>query len=304
MKVIQKRILWLCIVVVAIALLTLFMGWNQTHDQVLMFIKKGTSSQGMDPQTINMIVYNVGGLPYGLSSTKPEINTGSISKRLEAWDLIAVQEDFAFHDALAAQLSHVYQTTPERWGWENGAVGDGLNLFSRMPLISGKRFDWDTCNGTVFGFADCLTHKGYVFHRLRHPILGEIHLYNVHFDAGGKNEDIEARFKETEQLIHSIKQINVKVPLFVVGDFNMGEWDWPSLAYERLIKALHLTDACTEVRCPYPRNIDKVLYRSSHGFNLQVLRWNKLSGFVDEKGDPLSDHEPVEVMFSLKQNTD
>ena len=65
-----------------------------------------------------------------------------------------------------------------------------------------------------------------------------------------------------------------------------------------------LTEVCGELDCPKPWLIDRVLYRGSAFVTLEPLRWQVPGGFVDEQGDPLSDHLPVVVTFEVSLRSD
>lgn len=242
---------------------------------------------------VKVSTYNVAGLPAGLSSSKPEVNTALIAPKLSIWDLVAVQEDFAFHHVLISDPTHPYITSPEDWGGGNGALGDGLSLFSNYEIKQTERFDWNMCNGTTMGFADCLTKKGYQWSVLRIPHVGLVHLYNVHFDAGSDALDLAARQSQVTQLKETLLQNSQDVPLIVMGDTNMEEW--PSESYMRFISEMQLRDACVEILCPVLTRIDRIFVRSSSKTEVRVNSWKIRDDFHDETGEPLSDHDPIEA---------
>ncbi len=61
---------------------------------------------------LQVLTYNVAGLPQGISSSNPATNTSQISPKLNAYDLVLVQEDFWYHADLARDAHHAYQTPP------------------------------------------------------------------------------------------------------------------------------------------------------------------------------------------------
>jgi hypothetical protein len=90
--------------------------------------------------------------------------------------------------------------------------------------------------------------------------------------------------------------------LIVGGDFNLETDREPAASqFARLLALAGLFDACGELDCAVPGNIDKLLYRSSTSLNLQAESWQLESDeFVTPEGEPLSDHEPVAVRFRWK----
>src|ERR1041384_3377513 len=47
--------------------------------------------------TFSVLSYNVAGLPEGLSSGNPRVNTPIIGQRIRPYDVVHVQEDFNYH---------------------------------------------------------------------------------------------------------------------------------------------------------------------------------------------------------------
>jgi hypothetical protein len=62
--------------------------------------------------TLKFVTYNVGGLADFISSGTPSQTTPQISPKLNAFDVVAVQEDFEFHDELISQLTFEFQVKP------------------------------------------------------------------------------------------------------------------------------------------------------------------------------------------------
>jgi hypothetical protein len=107
--------------------------------------------------TISVMSYNIAGLPQGISSGDPVNNTSEIGRRINAYDIVQVQEDFNYNQFLYGTARHPFKTTP------SGPVpfGDGLNTLSRYKITHLKRLKWRDCNGT-----DCLTPKGFTYSQI------------------------------------------------------------------------------------------------------------------------------------------
>ena len=85
--------------------------------------------------SFNILSYNVGGLPEIISSSTPSKYTKLISPKLNDYDVVNCQEDFAYNDDLTSKLELPYQT--EFSG--NVPFGNGLMTFSKFPLYMFKK---------------------------------------------------------------------------------------------------------------------------------------------------------------------
>jgi len=247
------------------------------------------------------MIYNVAGLPEGLSGSNPVVNIPQISPLLNSYDLVLAQEDFWYHAELASQASHPYQSEPmwEEPTFEN--MGDGLNRFSIFPFSEHRRETWEVCYGITDNGADCMTTKGFsaARHELREGVY--IDVYNLHMDASGDEEDQLARAAQTEQLLIEIAARSSGNAIIVAGDTNLKN-DRPDRpldkeTLDRLLGQAELQVACRTVNCGDER-IDRIMYRSSASLTLRPTDWLMPSEFVDSQDEGLSDHEPVLVPFS------
>jgi hypothetical protein len=271
--------------------------------------------------TFSVLTYNVAGLPEGLSGSHPFTNHPQISPLLDPYDLVGVQEDFAYHELLVADLTHPYQsikdTNPGPWGEQIGyAFGDGLNSFSRWPFGEFTRVTWNECFGLATNASDCLTPKGFSFQR--HEMAPGVFLdvYNWHSDAGNDEEDRAARRSNTRQLYEYIDANSAGNAVLVLGDTN-SRYTRDGDVLPEMLAAVGLTDVWVELErggvlpsiggslsdCADPsagtcERVDKILYRSSASLALEALDHEVLESlFTDSAGQPLSDHDPVYALF-------
>ncbi len=144
--------------------------------------------------TLQVLTYNVAGLPQGLSGSEPVRNIPQMSPLLNAYDLALVQEDFWYHAELAAHATHAFISTPWRERPNPTDVGDGLNTFSRTPFEGFERVGWGDCNGGINSCAgDCFATEGFTFARHRLAPGIELDVYNLHMEAGSCDRDREIR---------------------------------------------------------------------------------------------------------------
>ncbi len=241
------------------------------------------------PITFQLLTYNVAGLPQGISGSDPLPNTPQMSPRLNPFDVVVVQEDFTYHDALVSAATHPHKSTP----MTGSSLGDGLNTLSRFDFSEFTRTKWNKCNGLYDQGSDCATPKG--FTRFVVDLGGgrKVDVYDVHFDAGRGDADVAAREEQVGQLLGEIAMRSVGRAVIVAGDTNMKASDEASLL--KLLGAASLEDACRSLSCSEPARIDRVMLRSSPTLKLTAKSWNVESSFVDASGNPLSDHQPVSV---------
>lgn len=266
--------------------------------------------------------YNVAGLPEGISGSHPATNTPIISPLLNAYDLVLVQESWqtpdpnplaplrVYHELLVADADHAYKSDPASHPLGNdperpsALLGDGLNRMSRMfflPEVVRER--WDGCHNSA---ADCLALKGFSFARMVLMPGFTVDVYNLHMEAGSDPEDDVLRDEGITQLSTFIASVSAGRAIIVGGDFNLHTNTEPdSTQFQRLLSETGLVDVCAELGCPEPGRIDKFLFRSSDEITLTPVSWLFATAtFVDGEGEPLSDHDPLEVRFdwAIAQN--
>ena len=125
----------------------------------------------------SVLTYNIAGLPEIISSavTRRAPSIAEIGRKLNAFDIVNVQEDFNYNGNLYNEgNSHPFRTLTK------GGVpfGDGLNTLSKYPVHEVRRISWNECTG-----ADCLTPKGFTYSRLEIARNIYVDLYNVHANA-------------------------------------------------------------------------------------------------------------------------
>lgn len=242
--------------------------------------------------TLRVLTYNVAGLPVGVSGSNPSANTPLMSPLLNAYDLVLAQEDFTYHDALAADATHPHRSTPMT---PVGVVpvADGLNRFSMIPFSDHARVQWDECNGTVTNANDCLAPKGFSFARHTLAPGATIDVYNLHADAGRGDGDRDARDDQVAQIVEYIGSNSAGKAVLVAGDTNMKAGDEATL--QALLTGAGLEDSCTAVACLQPEVYDRLLFRSSDTVTISVADWWDDPLFEDSFGLPLSDHPAIGI---------
>ena len=267
-----------------------------------------------DSGEISALTYNVAGLPEGFNSDQfPSKHMQLVSPLLNNYDIVNVQEDFAYHDSLYHYINLPFKSTYVA----NELLGDGLNTVSTIPFIDYTRIPWDSC----YGF-DCYTPKGFTYSRLRFKEDVYVDLYNVHCNAGSDTSELVARRFNIIQLCNYIDAHSAGNAIILMGDFNarytrtgdnIREIDnrgiknvWVDLlrsgAYplQNDVSLMDCAPNATNATCEV---VDKIYYRSSSKITLTPTFY-KLDGteFYDKDGDPLSDHKPMNAKFAYQIN--
>ncbi|MER8219296.1 jacalin-like lectin [Streptomyces sp. NPDC094143] len=259
--------------------------------------------------SFNVLTYNIAGLPLGLGDSDPGTNTPLIGRRLGAYDIVNVQEDFNHHASLYANDQHPYRTATSG----GAAFGDGLNTLSDFPFEDFQRVRWNHCTGT-----NCLTPKGFTLARVRLAEGAYADLYNVHTNADSTDDALAARRANIEQLSAFIRANSSGNAVIVMGDTNT-RYTRTGDNIRTLLTENGLTDAWVErVRGGTPpaqggdallcdaaaptddcEVVDKVLYRGSALVHLTATGYaNDWRSFLRSDGKHLSDHFPHTVGFS------
>src|SRR5262245_60743168 len=177
--------------------------------------------------TFLVLTYNVAGLPEGVSKSHPATNTKQISPKLNAYDLVVVQEDFSYHPDLISAAMHPNKSTPMKSSGTD--LGDGLNTLSKFPFSDFSRTKWSSCNGYFDSANDCLTPKGFTRFVVDLGAGRQVDFYDVHFDAGRDDGDYDARSKQVDQIVTAIAAQSKGRAVIVAGDTNMKATDEPVL---------------------------------------------------------------------------
>jgi hypothetical protein len=254
--------------------------------------------------TFTSLTYNVAGLPQGINPDQfPERNTPLISPLLNDYDVVVVQEDFgSYTDLLRADADHEFMSEPHPGpGTLNpiarteAAVGDGLNVMSRLPIGDLDRVPWTRCGAES---ADCLALKGFAATTLTLADGVSVDLYTLHMEAGGG--DTAIRGEDLDQLAAYLEEHTTGAVL-IGGDWNLNYDEAPDGEQLRgFMEETGLQDACDVVDCGADDDvIDRFLFRSGDDVTLEPTSHRfERDTFVDPEGAPLSDHDPLAVDWS------
>lgn len=276
---------------------------------------------------LSVISANVSGLPAFLSKydrdvpASQEILGGMLNG--SGYDIICVQEDFQYHDKLAATMTdYPYHT------YSSGGVpiGDGLNIFSKYPIYNVERVAWKKFHGVFSDGLDALTPKGFI--KCTVDVDGVlIDLYNVHCDAYRTEGDQLAKKAQLVQLTEYIEEHSAGRPTVITGDTNLTFHNDPLSEMHRiLIVEGGFADAWVEtknagnylqgeenkalVQSWYDKfgghdwgrwdSVERVLYRNGDGAKLYPTRFEYVI-YTDRKDviKSLTDHRMMECIVEI-----
>ena len=277
---------------------------------------------------LDLLSYNVAGLPEVLSGSEPATNMPLIAPLLNEYDLVLLQETWktpdpnplaslrVYHEELESRVDFEHQspsavlplgedpTSPE------AILADGLNQFSRFPFDDVLRERWDGCFGGADtsrgGAGDCLAQKGFMVTRTTLADGVEVDVYNLHAEAGGTPDDQVLQAADYEQLAAFIEEHSAGHAVLLAGDTNLHTWTTPEPdnpegegdldIWQGFLDRTGLTDVCEAIECEDPSAIDKAAFRSDGGVAFEpIAHDNPTDTFVRDDGEPLSDHPPLEV---------
>jgi endonuclease/exonuclease/phosphatase family metal-dependent hydrolase len=246
---------------------------------------------------LEVLTYNVAGLPEGLSAVNPLRTLPLVGAKLTRFDLVLAQEDYAYPELLRSRLQLPYRSAPYQRGKELH-FGDGLSVFSKLPFGEVRRAAWRACHGLVDAYFDCLTPKGLAMIRVELSPGVLVDVYDVHLDAGAQAGDVAARAVQLEQLFETILAWSGERAAIIGGDFNLTHAERPLL--RDLAKRRRFHEACAALRCVEPWRLDRILFRDGDRLRFKPLRWQTERSFTDDRGAPLSDHLPVRVTLGWR----
>lgn len=186
--------------------------------------------------TLDLLTYNTWGKP-GLLGTDEKARFALMGPAIAGHGIVALQETFTRHASAMAEASG-YAHHERMRNWDLLHLNAGLFTLSKYPIV-----DSDFAKFKQAGDFDRFANKGVQFLRLSVPGLGEVDVYNTHYQAvqGAKFEKI--RLHDNSVLDALVKKHEKGNPTFVMGDFNM-KADSPE--YRDLEARLNFRDAFAE----------------------------------------------------------
>jgi len=244
-------------------------------------------------------------------------------------DVIAVQEDFNYHQELMSELNDTYHDSIHTGKIELNNLFqktewltlfplprfkcDGLNVICKKNRVFTNAeyvISWDKSCGYFKHANDSLTHKGFRCSSLVIDRNTPIDVYNIHMDAdfyadlkdGKAPIDIKARESQLKQLTEYIIYrcgMGFNNPIIILGDTNSSvdfEWDRNNIE-TNLLNPINNDVPNLSIEEIIPTNIRDVdrifvVNNSKSNYEIKVVNCFYDTSFNDEIG-PVSDHKPL-----------
>lgn len=274
-----------------------------------------------DKVTVKAFNYNVSGLPVINMPSQQTVSAEFIVEN--GYDIVAVQEDFNYHNRLVDGLEGYNYMTNHTGGVPGG---DGMNIFTKsMPIYNETRVAWNDACGVLANGADELTPKGFIYTVID---IGEgiyIDFYNLHADAFSDEGSIIAREKQYQQIVDFILERSAENdrPVIVTGDFNtyMHSCNYDSDMYFYFQEQCGLKDAWNELcnggdyfeyRKWYDTgveawgnwdSVERFMYKGSSGVRVTPTSFEYVQ-VLDENGQPVSDHSGAVCELAFVKTAD
>jgi len=203
----------------------------------------GEAADAAGGHTFTMLVYNVHGLFPLAAKDDPRDRMPTIGWLANHYRVVLFQEDFEYHDILAAQMEDSGGYRGNGMGWDPRRVlakilispvsiflphfsppyGAGVTTFAEQPIeiAEVERVPYSRCNGWFSQNGDCWARKGFLMTRMRFPGGAEIDFYNTHLDAGPQRKSKSVRSSQFVELAEGIERLSPGRALIAAGDFNV-----------------------------------------------------------------------------------
>ena len=256
------------------------------------------------------------------NNTGRQENIEKIASYLESSDadIIALQEDFNFHDTMLSKLGNTYSCGTYLGGFDPSKIFsntewltyfplprfkcDGLNIFTKngkMSFSNEAIVSWAKSCGYFRHANDALTHKGFRYYQVAVDNETTIDVYIIHMDAYfyiGETvkapRDLKARKAQLRQLVNHILYNGSNNPTIILGDtnsFNQFVWDVDNLK-ENLIDPINAIENLT-IEEAIPDNFigcDRIYIINNKAAKSSIRVTNC---YLDQSISGLSDHIPL-----------
>jgi endonuclease/exonuclease/phosphatase family metal-dependent hydrolase len=244
---------------------------------------------------VRVLTYNVHGLPSAITGDDTPARIAQIGPRLSDYDVVGLQEawvedevwDVLDQTVTLPKVGEAHEPIDDE-----KVYGTGLVAYSTLAPVETAVGNYSACYGDFDNGSDCFASKGWLRARLALADGAEVDLVDTHLDAGNSQADDAARTIQVDELLAGVPGDRAVV---LLGDFNLG-WDDPEDApLLAAIEAAGFRDACADVDCAEPDRIDHIYVRDGGGVSLAVQAWSVETAFVDDAGEPLSDHDAIAI---------
>jgi len=264
------------------------------------------AEEGPQMRLFKVLLWNVWLLPPPLSDRIVRARARKISPLLNGYDMVILNEAFAFKSTLLSQTNYPHHILLKRKSILD-VLDSGMIILSKHPFTKTDMEHYHSRGGW-----DRLASKGIIFCRVALPNGEEIDVYGTHMQAGSLDAEQQSRDDQGHQLAEFILRHSGEKGRWVVvaGDMNMGPTRNPdfqgySVHYSSLLDAkrrvatfekLKTKANLRDVTSPgWEQDINRFLVRGIDNVKVEYLEKPK---FDDEKRN-LSDSESLVCTVSF-----
>ncbi|KAI8329080.1 Endonuclease/exonuclease/phosphatase [Chlamydoabsidia padenii] len=201
----------------------------------------------MESNKLSILSLNCWGLYVVSKKRKFRLNAIAEAIQQASYDIVTLQEVWV-HDDYKKLKSCVSTKLPHAKYFYSGALGSGLVILSRFPIIQTSYYQYTLAGRPLKVFhGDYYVGKGCASACLEHPIVGIIQVFTTHLHAGyGKSDEYQGhRISESWELANLIRSASAQGrQVIVTGDFNSTPTTYN---YRLLIEHAFMTDSWMEV---------------------------------------------------------
>ncbi len=289
------------------------------------------------PQRVNFLFTNIDINPDGPGESGTELISTYLQNK--GYDMIAVSEDFNYHNNLTKNMSSY------SWGTYRGSLSlsnalstadtDGLEFAWKTNALSVSDESWtkfNTSEGGLRDGANTSIKKGYRYYTAN--VNGvDIDVFITHMDADGENSHTSSRNAQWTEMADAIKAKNNGRPKIFMGDTN-SRWTRENIKtnfMDVLSEDYDIQDTWVEmhregnydglvdesgygwgiVNDSDPTKfsayevVDKIFYlnpKADNNYRLRPTSWKLELDYTNSNGGQLGDHKPVVVDFIIAYN--
>ncbi|TFK26641.1 inositol phosphorylsphingolipid-phospholipase C [Coprinopsis marcescibilis] len=248
----------------------------------------------MSDSRIRVLSLNCWGLKYVAKNREERVEAIAHELASGDHDVIALQEIWVYSDYERVK-ERLASRLPYAKFYYSGALGAGLAIFTRFPIISTSVTPY-SLNGAPIDVAagDWFVGKAAASAIVLHPILGEVHIFNTHLFAKGGEEGPE--FLRAHRLVGAwefakLARQAAELGRYVIclGDFNSIPPTLPMsiiLDHASLIDAWKVTHPGTESG-PAPKTAVEAIERFGITADSPLNTWSAGKGYAHGWGKRL-----------------
>ncbi|KAF9567820.1 inositol phosphophingolipids phospholipase C [Agrocybe pediades] len=206
---------------------------------------------------IRVLTLNCWGLKYVAKNLNERIETIAHELANSDYDIIALQEIWVFAHFQRVQ-QRVAKRLPHTKFFYSGALGAGLAIFSRFPIVNTSVHPY-SLNGTPLDVAggDWFVGKAAANVVVLHPVLGQVQIFNTHLFAKGGEDGPE--YNRAHRLVNAwefakLARQAAELGKYVIalGDFNSIP---PTLPMTVILQHADLKDAWSVTHPPFDASL-------------------------------------------------